>query len=221
MERTERKRTLCPTLVANPCFRCLVPLEDMYLLAVPFWAVCAALRTRHLAWSWPLTWLPWCPSLVPVILSYLHLLHHHAALPSPVSLLLLHQSSNMVVPSALEPLCRTVVSLYVSPFVLRFIHRQASAGPSFGEGEGQTAVLCCGPAAVGLCLFRSSPSLLQKPKLPAAAGSELVIVLYLLAGPLWWPSGLLQWLAADSYDAVPLLICHPHLIILNILSSPS
>ena len=101
----------------------------------------------------------------------------------------------------------------------RFIHRQASAGPSLGRGRA--GLLCCGPAAVGLCLLRSSPSLLQRPKLPAAAGSELVIVLYHLAGPLWWPRGLLQWLAADSYDAVPLLICHPHLIILNILSSPS
>ena len=82
-------------------------------------------------------------------------------------------------------------------------------------------MLCCGPAAVGLRLLRSSLSLLQRPKLPAAAGSELFIVLYHLAGPLWWPCSLLQWLAANSYDSVPLLICHPHLIILNILSSPS
>ena len=208
----------------NPGGKPLLPVPRStrrYLLAVPFWAVCAALRTRHLAWSWPLTWLPWCPSLVPVILSYLHLLCHPTALPSPVSLRLLHQSSNMVVPAALGSLCHTVASLYVSPFVLPFHPLSSLCRPFFGEGEGRTAVLCCGPAAVGLCLLRSSPSLLQRPKLPAAAGGELVIVLYHLAGPLWWPRGLLQWLAADSYDAVPLLICHPHLIILNILSSPS
>ena len=192
-----------------------------YPLAVPFWTVCATRRTRHTAWSWPLTWLPWCPSLVPVILSYLHLLCHPTALPSPVSLRLLHQSSNMVVPAALGSLCHTVASLYVSPFVLPF-HPLSSLCPHFfGEGEGRTAVLCCGPAAVGLRLLRSSLSLLQRPKLPAAAGSELFIVLYHLAGPLWWPCSLLQWLAANSYDSVPLLICHPHLITLNILSSPS
>ena len=52
-----------------------------YPLAVPFWAVCAALRTRHSAWSWPLTWLPWYLSLVPVFPSYLHLLHRLAAVP--------------------------------------------------------------------------------------------------------------------------------------------
>ena len=111
----------------------------------------------------------------------------------------------------------------------QLISRPAGArighAPSLGSclmgGEGRTAVLCCGPAAVGLRLLRSSLSLLQRPKLPAAAGSELFIVLYHLAGPLWWPCSLLQWLAANSYDSVPLLICHPHLIILNILSSPS
>ena len=127
----------------------------------------------------------------------------------------------MVVPAALGSLCHTVASLYVSPFVLPFHPLSSLCPPFFGEGEGRTAVLCCGPAAVGLRLLRSSLSLLQRPKLPAAAGSELFIVLYHLAGPLWWPCSLLQWLAANSYDSVPLLICHPHLIILNILSSPS
>ena len=172
-----------------------------YPLAVSFWAVCAALRTRHTAWSWPLTWLPWCPSLVPVILSYLHvhLLHHPTALPSPVSLLPLHQSSNRVVPAVSGSLCCTVASQYVSAFVLPFHPPSSLCRPFFGEGEGRTAVLCCGPAAVGLRLLRSSLSLLQRPKLPAAAGSELFIVLYHLAGPLWWPCSLLQWLAANSY----------------------
>ena len=192
-----------------------------YPLAVPFWTVCATRRTRHTAWSWPLTWLPWCPSLVPVILSYLHLLRH------PTALLYHHLFLSCFFINLLTWWCRLhrghcAVQLLPCMFPLsfcRFIHRQASAGPSLGRGRA--GLLCCGPAAVGLRLLRSSPSLFQRPKLPAAAGSELVIVLYHLAGPLWWPRGLLQWLAADSYDAVPLLICHPHLIILNILSSPS
>ena len=122
-----------------------------YPLAVSFWAVCAALRTRHTAWSWPLTWLPWCPSLVPVILSYLHLLHHPTALPSPVSLLPLHQSSNRVVPAVSGSLCCTVASQYVSAFVLPFHPPSSLCRPFFGEGEGRTAVLwpcCCWPPPV-------------------------------------------------------------------------
>ena len=110
-----------------------------YPLAVPIWAVCAALRTRHSAWSWPLTWLPWYLSLVPVFPSYLHLLHHLAALPSPGSLLLPHQSSNMMVPSALVPLCRTVASTIKSLLALLL-------------GVGRVGLLCCAVLLLPLLL---------------------------------------------------------------------